>query len=195
MSDSGGISPEMISPEGISRALVAEARSGCPSAMEKLLTQVRPMISRYCRTRLSGYAGGRDTADDVVQETLVSVFRALPRYVDRGVPFAAWVYGIAARKVADAQRGVLGGATPVSEVPDEADSGPGPEDHLVTRAAADELYALLDQLPDRTREVLLLRAEGMSAEKAGAHLGLSAGSVRVAYHRGVARLRQLATEP
>lgn len=178
----------------ISGSLVAEARSGCPSAMESLLGQVRPMISRYCRSRLSSYSGGRDTADDVVQETLLSVFRALPRYVDRGVPFAAWVYGIAARKVADAQRGVLGGATLMPEMPDEADSGPGPEDHLVTQADAAELYALLDQLPDRTREVLLLRAQGMSAENAGAHLGLSAGSVRVTYHRGVARLRQLATQ-
>jgi len=163
--------------------------------MERLLTLVRPMITRYCRYRLAGYSGGPDAADDVVQETMVSVFRALPRYVDRGAPFAAWVYAIAARKVADAQRGVLGGATPMPQVPDEADRTPGPEDHLVTRAIADDLYALLDQLPDRTRDVLLLRAQGMSAEKAGARLGLSAGSVRVAYHRGVAKLRQLATEP
>lgn len=194
MSDSGGISGERIGAEGISRVLVAEARSGSACAMENLLIQVRPMIIRYCRTRLSSYSGGRDTADDVVQETLVSVFRALPSYVDRGAPFAAWVYGIAARKVADAQRLVLGGATPVPEVPDEADKGPGPEDHLVTREVADELYALLDQLPDRTRDVLLLRAQGMSAEKAGAHLGLSPGSVRVTYHRGVAKLRELVTE-
>lgn len=179
---------------GISQTLVADASSGCPYAMEDLLALVRPMITHYCQVRLAGFAGGRDTADDVVQETLVSVFRALPRYVDRGSPFAAWVYGIAARKVADAQRGVLGGATPVPEVPDEADGGPGPEDHLVSRSAAEELYALLDQLPERTRDVLLLRAEGLSAEKAGAELGLSAGSVRVTYHRGVAKLRKLATD-
>lgn len=190
MSDSGEISRERIS-----NTLIAEASSGCPSAMENLLTEVLPMISHYCRSRLSSFAGGRDTADDVVQETLFSIFRALPRYVDRGVPFAAWVYGIAAHKVADAQRGVLGGATPVSELPDGADSTPGPEDHLVSRADSDELYGLLDQLPDRTREVLLLRAQGMSAEKAGAQLGLSAGSVRVTYHRGVAKLRRLVTQP
>ena len=179
---------------GISQSLVAEACSGCPYAMEDLLALVRPMVSRYCVARLSGYAGGRDTADDVVQETLVSVFWALPRYVDRGSPFAAWVYGIAARKIADAQRRVLGGSIPVADLPDQADSGPGPEDHLVTRSTAEGLYALLEQLPERTRKVLLLRAEGMSAEKTGAQLGLSAGSVRVAYHRGVAKLRKLATD-
>lgn len=180
---------------GISQTLVSEASSGCPYAMEDLLALVRPMITQYCHGRLAGFAGGRDTADDVVQETLVSVFRALPRYVDQGSPFAAWVYGIAARKIADAQRGVLGRATPVADVPDQVDRGPGPEDHLVSRSVADELYALLEQLPERTRTVLLLRAEGVSAEKAGAQLGLSAGSVRVAYHRGVAKLRKLATEP
>lgn len=181
-------------PAGVSPSLVSEARSGCPNAMASLLEQVQPMISSYCRTRLSSYAGGRDTADDVVQETLFSVFRSLPRYVDRGAPFAAWVYAIAARKIADAQRGVLGGATPVAEVPDEADSGPGPEDQLAALSTAEYVNDLLEQLPERTRRVLLLRAEGLSAEKTGAHLGLSPGSVRVTYHRGVAKLRRMAAD-
>lgn len=176
----------------ISRSLVADARSGCPIAMEDLLATVRPMIAHYCHARLSRYAGGRDVTDDVVQETMVSVFRSLPRYVDQGSPFAAWVYGIAARKIADAQRGVMGAATPVGDLPESADDGPSPEDHLVTRSASEELHRLLDQLPERTRNVLLLRAAGMSAETAGEQLGLSAGSVRVTYHRGVAKLRKLA---
>lgn len=162
--------------------------------MEDLLARVRPLITGYCHSRLARYAGGREIADDVVQETLVSVFRALPQYVDRSAPFAAWVYGIAARKVADAQRGALRAPTPVSEMPETADLDPGPEDRMIHRSRIDELHELLDHLPERTRSVLLLRAQGMSAESTGARLGLSAGSVRVAYHRGLAKLRRLATD-
>jgi RNA polymerase sigma-70 factor (ECF subfamily) len=179
-------------PFVISSFLVSEAQAGNPAAVEELLAKLTPMISSYCHSRLASYDGGRDTAEDVAQETLLTVYRALPGYVDQGVPFAAWVYSIAAHKVADAQRGVLKGPLPVAELPDAADADPGPEDCVMTAAGADELQALLDFLPERTRRVLMLRAQGLSAEKAGAHVGLSAGSARVAYHRGVARLRELA---
>lgn len=179
-------------PCTISSCLVSKAQTGNSAALDELLTQLTPIITSYCKARLSSYAGGRDTAEDVAQETLLTVYRALGDYVDRGLPFTAWVYAIAARKVADAQRGVLKAPTPVAEVPEAADAGPSPEDRLLTAARDDELRTLLDNLPERTRTVLMLRAEGLSAERAGEYVGLSAGSARVTYHRGVARLRELA---
>lgn len=172
--------------------MVQQAQSGEQYAIEDLLTYVEPMVSHYCRSRLSSYSGGRESADDVIQETLLAVYHALPRYVDRGAPFAAWVYGISARKVADAQRGAIRAPTPVAEVPESMDVEPGPEDQLLASSAIDQVREMLQQLPERTRAVLMMRAAGMSAESTGDRLGLSAGTVRVAYHRGLNRLRQLA---
>jgi RNA polymerase sigma-70 factor (ECF subfamily) len=52
---------------------------------------------------------------------------------------------------------------------------------------------LLDGLPEKLREVLLLRvATGLTAEATGRTLGMSPGAVRVAQHRALTRLRELA---
>jgi RNA polymerase sigma-70 factor (ECF subfamily) len=53
---------------------------------------------------------------------------------------------------------------------------------------------LLDRLPLRMREVLMLRAGGLSADVVGERLGMSANAVRVAQHRAGAKLRQLIEE-
>ena len=54
---------------------------------------------------------------------------------------------------------------------------------------------LLTRLPDHQRELVLLRVvAGLSAEETGNVLGMSAGAVRVAQHRALARLRAMARE-
>ena len=53
---------------------------------------------------------------------------------------------------------------------------------------------LLDRLPLRMREVLMLRAAGLSADVVGERLGMSANAVRVAQHRAGAKLRALIEE-
>jgi RNA polymerase sigma-70 factor (ECF subfamily) len=59
------------------------------------------------------------------------------------------------------------------------------------RTAANEL---IDRLPTKMRDVLLLRADGVSAEQVAVQLSMSAGAVRVTHHRAVAKLRQLVEE-
>ena len=49
---------------------------------------------------------------------------------------------------------------------------------------------MLDALPDAQREVLVLRvALGLTAEETAALVGSTPGAVRIAQHRGLARLR------
>lgn len=126
----------------------------------------------------------------------MAVLTALPRYVDQGRPFAAFVYGIAGHKVADAQRaGFRDRSDATDDLPDRADDGIGPEDAAVAAAEAAAAAALLDRLPPAHRELLLLRVvAGLSAEETGAALGMSPGAVRVAQHRALARLRTLSAE-
>jgi len=163
--------------------------------MAELLTDVRPGLVRYCRGRLGRVGGAYTTADDVAQEVCLAVLRALPRYQEQGVPFAAFVYGIAARKVADAQRAAIrdSAVTPVAAPAEKPDGAPGPEAQAVATDLARRLSALLDRLPDVQREIVLLRvAVGLSAEEVGAIVGMSAAAVRMAQSRALARLRSLA---
>jgi RNA polymerase sigma-70 factor (ECF subfamily) len=176
--------------------LVARAQSGERAALEELLARLRPGVLRYCRARLGRSGGSYGSADDVAQEVCMAVLTALPRYVDQGRPFAAFVYGIAGHKVADAQRAGFRDRSDVTDdLPDRADDRPGPEATVVAASEAATAAALLDRLPPAHRELLLLRVvAGLSAEETGAALGMSPGAVRVAQHRALARLRTLAAE-
>ncbi|MFU8854624.1 RNA polymerase sigma factor ShbA [Micromonospora sp. SL1-18] len=175
--------------------LVRRAVHGDRGAMAELLTDVRPGLVRYCRGRLGRVGGAYTTADDVAQEVCLAVLRALPRYQEQGVPFAAFVYRIAAHKVADAQRAAIrDSAVTSTDTPlDEPDTAPGPEAQAVATDLARRLSALLNRLPDTQREIVLLRvAVGLSAEEVGTIVGMSAAAVRMAQSRALTRLRNLA---
>jgi RNA polymerase sigma-70 factor (ECF subfamily) len=168
---------------------------GHPGAVEALLARIRPMVMRYCRARLGRVTGHYYVADDVAQEVCLAVLAALPRYRDMGRPFASFVFGIASHKVADAVRTASRLAVPFEDLPDGPDERPGPEETVVAYIEAERTRALLAQLPNHLRELLILRVvTGLSAEETGNVLGMSAGAVRVAQHRALARLRALAIE-
>jgi RNA polymerase sigma-70 factor (ECF subfamily) len=166
---------------------------GQPAAIDTLLRQIRPMVVRYCRARLGRISGHYHAADDVAQEVCIAVLSALPRYQDMGRPFASFVFGIASHKVADAKRSAARMAIPTEDLPDGPDDRPGPEETAVAYIEAERARALLARLPLHQRELLVLRVlSGMSAEETGHALGMSAGAVRVAQHRALARLRAIA---
>lgn len=173
--------------------LAARAVAGDASATEHLMVAVRRLVHRYARARLGRFGGAHDAADDTAQEVCLAVLSALPRYRDEGAPFEAFVYTIAARKVADAQRSAMRLPRPVEQVSDDADTALGPEDLAVQSAESHRTRLLLARLPASAREILTLRvAAGWTAEETGRALGMTPGAVRVAQHRALARLRLLA---
>jgi len=175
------------------RDLADLAVNGHPEAIESLLEQIRPMVVRYCRGRLGRISGQYHAADDVAQEVCIAVLSALPRYRDMGRPFASFVFGIASHKVADAVRTATRSAVPTEDLPDGPDDHPGPEEMAVAYIEAQRVRELLARLPGHLRELIVLRVvAGLTAEETGNVLGMSAGAVRVAQHRALARLRAIA---
>ncbi len=164
---------------------------GRQDAIEALLRQFRPAIVRYCRARLAR-TGSLDE-DDVAQEVCLALLSALPSYRDMGRPFGAFVFAIAAHKVADAARGAARSPLPVPVLPDLPDRCLGPEETVVAGVDARQARVLLASLPAGQRRLLLLRVvAGLSAEDTGYVLDMSPGAVRVAQHRALLRLRALA---
>ena len=168
-----------------------------PDAVEALLRQFRPAIVRYCRARLARTrtrTGSLDE-DDVAQEVCLALLSALPSYRDMGRPFGAFVFAIAAHKVADAARGAARAPLPVPVLPDRPDRCLGPEETVLKGVDARLARALLAHLPAVQRRLLLLRVvAGLSAEDTGYVLDMSPGAVRVAQHRALVRLRALAAD-
>jgi RNA polymerase sigma-70 factor (ECF subfamily) len=178
------------SATNVSDGLVRAAVAGDRDAVERLLAQVRPHVVRYCRGRLRS-PDRSPSPDDVAQEVCLAVLTGLPRYRFEGKPFLAYVYGIAAHKVFDAHR--VAGRTRPDPDPgpaDLADPAEGPEQRVLRAELSDELRRLLDELPEAQREILVLRvALGLSVAETAAVVGSTPAAVRVAQHRGLARLR------
>ncbi|HEY2764544.1 MAG TPA: sigma-70 family RNA polymerase sigma factor [Pseudonocardiaceae bacterium] len=173
--------------------LVEAAVHGEPHAVDSVLRWVRPLIVRYCRARVGRQDRTFASADDVAQEVCIAVLTALPSYREQGRPFLAFVYGIAAHKVADAHRSVARNrAEPVAEIPDSPSPDVGPEQQVILGEQVQRMTALLDTLPDRQREILILRVVvGLSANETADALGSTSGAVRVAQHRALVQLRKV----
>jgi RNA polymerase sigma-70 factor (ECF subfamily) len=172
--------------------LVARAQTGDPYAMQDLIRDLHPMISKFCRYRLGSYPGGEDAAQDAVQETCLAVSAVLSSYRDHGLPFRAWVYAIASNKVADSQRRFHRAALLVDDLPEQVEPSATPEEHVMASVELQAVLALADQLPSTMRAVLLRRAAGATSKIVAAELGMSTGAVDVAHHRAVLRVRELA---
>lgn len=166
--------------------------AGDPQAVGAVIAIIRPMVVRYCRARLGRVDRSSVSADDVAQEVCLAVLTALPGYRVQGRPFLAFVYGIASHKVIDAHRAATRNRSePVADVPDSVEAADGPEQRALRVELSGEMARLLDTLPDKQREILVLRVVvGLSAEETAEAVGSTPGAVRVAQHRALARLRK-----
>lgn len=172
--------------------LVALAMAGDTGAVGHVLAIIRPLVVRYCRARLGRMDRSSVSADDVAQEVCLAVLTALPGYRVQGRPFLAFVYGIASHKVIDAHRAATRNrAEPVADVPDSIAAADGPEQLALRVELTGEMAQLLEVLPEKQREILLLRVVvGLSAEETADAVGSTPGAVRVAQHRALSRLRR-----
>jgi RNA polymerase sigma-70 factor (ECF subfamily) len=183
--------PSMTTLEERLNAVVAEAMAGDRDALGEVLETIRPIVVRYCRARVGLMERSGLSAEDVAQEVCLAAVMALPRYRDRGRPFLAFVYGIAAHKVADAYRAAGRDlAYPTDSMPEHRSAEPDPEQAALEADSVTRMSELLEILPDKQREILILRVVvGLSAEETAEAVGSTPGAVRVAQHRALARLK------
>lgn len=172
-------------------AAVAEAVAGSRDALREVVETIRPIVVRYIRARLGTTERVGLSADDVAQEVCLAAIQALPRYQDQGRPFLAFVYGIAAHKVADAHRAAARNKSdPTEVVPERYSLDVGPEQMALQSDTSARMNKLLQILPEKQREILILRiVVGLSAEETADAVGSTPGAVRVAQHRALAKLK------
>ena len=179
--------------EQLSR-LVPSAVAGDRRAVQRVIDIVHPPVLRYCRLRVPSTK--YPTPEDLAQEICLAVARALPGYRDEGRPFMAFVYRIAANKIVDARRSQSRDlSSPTDEVPDNEVTRDTPETRAVELNACNEVSELLDVLGEKARKIVQLRVfGGYSAEETAAIVGSTAGAVRVAQFRALAKMRSVLEE-
>lgn len=139
-------------------------------------------------------------AEDVLQETFISAFRALPRFEGRS-QLGTWLYRIAynaalmrlrKRRVRTEPLDEPGVADGVDLTPRQfADWSTLPDKMLLGRELRDSLNAALLTLPESLRSVFVLRdIEGLSTAETAAALGLTETNVKVRLHRARLALRE-----
>lgn len=167
-------------------ALLARANDGDAAAFARFLTAVTPTLQAVIRRR--GEALPPDQHEDVLQEVLLAIHLKRQTW-RREDPLRPWLYALARYKVVDAFRRRGASVTlPIEEFADVL-----PEENAPALLASRDAEVMLGQID--TRAARLVRAvalEGKSAEEAGEMLGLKAGSARVALHRAMRRLADMA---
>lgn len=166
--------------------LIELAKKGDREALSRLLEEISPLVHRF------GLRMCRHEADaqDVLQDTLLSVADHLPQYEGRA-SLASWVFMLARTACARRRRGLKNRPHLPEEAAKECASDyQTPEDALDQSELRTRLESALESLSDEQREVLLLRdVEGLSAAEVAESLELNVAAVKSRLHRARASLR------
>lgn len=179
---------------------------GDTAARGRLLERNRPKLRRMVAIRLDRRLVARVDPSDVVQESLVEAAARLDDYVrDRPLPFYPWLRRIVSDRLIDAARKHLRAGRrsiereepaglPGESVVELAERllapNSAPSARLRRAERSDRVRVALESLPERDREVLVLRyLEDLSTADAAAVLGVGEGTVKMRLLRALQRLR------
>ena len=177
---------------------------GDAAAFTRLYDRHERATWRFIRHRLGAQHEG--AADDVLQETWISVARAAPRYVATA-RFTTWLFTVARNRVIDHLRAqsnaMLSIDAPLSgsEADDDgerwadrvaAEASDGPLARIESRQQAEAFLDALAQLPEPQREAFVLQAEGgLSVDEVASATGVGAETAKTRLRYAKARLRTL----
>ena len=126
----------------------------------------------------------RSLAEDLTSEVFHHALANLSRFEWRGVPFAVWLYRIAANAIADAWRRSSNHGHDSASL-DDLDKSNWPE---IERRA--ELFQLVNSLPEDQRSVIIQRfVEQRSIRDIATQFGRSEGAIKQLQFRALESLR------
>lgn len=184
MSDREQAHREQTQREHAWAALMRGGLAGDQAAYERLLRALAPVLRATVRRKLAGMGLPTEECEDIVQETLLAIH--LKRHTWRtSDPFGPWLFTVARNKLIDHVR--RRGRRVEMPIEDFAEILAAEEERPGTDSA--EIDRHLATLPDKQRAILkTVAVEGASVNEAAARHDMTPGAVRVALHRGFARL-------
>lgn len=167
---------------------VRRAAEGDVCAFEELYETHRVRMFRYFYQHTSDQAD----SEELTQSFFIKLWRALPQFQNRGVPFVAWMYRIARNHLVDHYRSAQRRGA-FSE-PLEHAEGRGDDGATTDLQRCEDSLVLADALATlrpKQREIVTLRfyAQLDTAEIAGV-MGMTEGAVRVQQMRALQAMRR-----
>lgn len=171
--------------------LLARARAGDDLALESLFARYLPRLRRWAHGRLPRWARNAGDTEDLVQETLVSVFKQVDQFeVRREGAFQAYLRQAVMNRIRNAIRDA--GRRPEAAALDDgiASSEPSPLEQAIGMEELERYEAALARLRPIDREAIVARVEmGWSYHEMAVILDVpSAEAARKAAQRALVRL-------
>jgi RNA polymerase sigma-70 factor (ECF subfamily) len=173
--------------------LTAATASSHPQAPSELESVVIQLFDRF-QARLASYVLSfglpLHDAEDIVQETFISLFH----HLQRGKPrwnLNGWLFRVAhnlALKRRTANQAVARNLYGEEVLAQHPDPGHNAEEQLAFRQTQQHLRAVFEALPELDQRCLYLRAEGLKYREIAQVLGISLGGVSLSLSRSLARL-------
>ncbi len=163
----------------LERKAIAAAKAGDWDALTYLYSRYSDDVCRFIQSIVRDH----HKAEDITQDVFAKLIRAIQKYEEREVPFAAWIMRVARNAALDHVRSRR--QIPVDEVW-ISENGEEQTSLDCTRA----LKEALAELPQSQREVLVLRhIGGLSPTEIAERLGKTEASIQGLHHRGRAALK------
>jgi RNA polymerase sigma-70 factor (ECF subfamily) len=176
------------------RMLVEQAQNGNRNAFRQLVERHKERVYYIALDLMSN----RSDAEDMSQEAFIKAYKSLHRF--RGdAQFSSWLYRITVNTCIDHRRKkwwrIRKAQAPMNQEDqpriDRLPSGmPGPEESAQEALVQAQLRDALDQLPQRERDVFVLRHDhDLPLKEIAETLGISLGTVKSTLFSAVRRLR------
>lgn len=190
--------------------LIMRAQAGDAQALNLLLQRYLNRILRIVRMKLGPKLRTKMESMDVVQEVMVRVVKGFEKFDPKNeAAFIHWMsklvqneirdladYHGAAKRDLNAEVANKKDSTIVSSVLSNipANSEWRPSFQMKLKEEVLELEAALDQLPEKQREIVIMRQyEELSFKEIGQELGCSEDAARMQFARGIDKLADLMT--
>jgi RNA polymerase sigma-70 factor, ECF subfamily len=169
--------------------LIKQAQRGDPHAFGELYETHAPAVYRYLYAHLDNSMD----AEDLTGTVFLKAWQSLPKYIERGVPFLAFLFRIARNVLVDHYRQNNRLEHKAMEDMDgyKADEKTEPVEMVGSQLEHQQILRVLSKLKADYRYVLTLRfISELSPEETAQVMKRSVGAIRVLQHRALNALRE-----
>jgi RNA polymerase sigma-70 factor, ECF subfamily len=169
--------------EADERLLIEEAQKD-PARFAELYENNFERVYAYVVRRV----GDRAETEDLTSEVFHHALANLRRFEWRGIPFAAWLFRIAANLISD--RWQRSNREQVAEEPGQIESAPAKATEFEEVERRAMLFRLVDKLPSEQRRVVVLRfVQEKSIKEVAREIRKTEGAVKQLQFRALSSLR------
>ena len=169
-------------------ALLARYAEGDNAAARELARRLLPRLMGVAQRMLSDVA----EAEDVVQETMLRLWKIAPDWQEGEAQVSTWAYRVAMNLCTDRLRKRrFVSDTPLDAMPDPADTSQDVADRMQDDARVRALHHAIADLPERQRAAVVMRHfEGLSNPEIAAIMDIGVEAVESLTSRGRRTLKQ-----